>query len=305
MNQLFVSIYQLLQSGQDCTTSLNKLEEAKLTPKEMKSFISLKLRHLIQKGFILQVDEIISTTKLMKRDYWLCVEYYYIRDKIKAREIMRQYIDCIDTNDIDIMISNGWNDLIREWDGTPVVATIESNTSDISKLTRYNFDISSMISIYRKKLSNKYCTIFEKQIENYDVLIDGANISHIGKDFRFNELVKVIQLIERMGLKPCVIIHERHIIKNTFLLRYIVRTPKNNYDDNFLLYGMFRYNKMVVSNDLFRDHVIDLDSSIKCFIDMMTIKYIEGTLHIPQYSKCIQVVDDSIYIPCTGGMYKL
>ena len=65
---------------------------------------------------------------------------------------------------------------------------------------------------------------------------------------------------------------------NNFLQKYIVRTPKNNYDDNFLLYGMFQYNKMIVSNDLFRDHAIDMDNTIKCYIEMMTIQYIDKKL---------------------------
>ena len=53
---------------------------------------------------------------------------------------------------------------------------------------------------------------------------------------------------------------------------------------------IFYYNKMIVSNDLFRDHIN------KCYIDMKLI--------IP-YSKCIQVINSNIYIPTNTGFYLI
>lgn len=304
MNQQFIQLYQLLEKGEDCSSILHKLEQTKLTPKEKKSFLSLKLRYLIKNNRMGEVNSIISTNTLMKRDYWLCVEYYYHYNKTKAYQVMNQYIDCIDTNDIDIMISKGFYELIKKWDGFPVTTSNKSNTSNLSMLSKYQFNVSDMIVLYQKKLKS-YCKSFEEKIKDFDILIDGANISHLGKEFNFNELIRVVKLVEDMGLKPCIILHERHVITQKKLHKYIVRTPKNHYDDNFLLYGMFRYNKMIISNDLFRDHVIDLDSVIKCHIEMMTIKYIDGKLEIPQYSKCIQVIENSIYIPSVDGFYLI
>lgn len=305
MNQYFAQIYQLLQTNQDCSTILQEVEKEQLSPKDMKSFISLKLRFLIKNNMMKQIEELLSTKKLMKRDYWLCIEYYYYNNRHKSVDIMTQYIDCIDTNDIDIMISNKWYDLIERWDGSPVVSNYISNTCNTSMLIKYNFDVSDMVDIYRNKIPPSYCKPFEEKIKKYDILIDGANISHIGKNFNYDELIKVIDLIEEKGLKPGIILHCRHIIKSSRLNKYIVRTPKNNYDDNFLLYGMFRYNKMIISNDMFRDHIVDVSSIVKCYIDMMTITYLGGKLQFPQYSKCIQVIDNSIYVPCNNGIYLI
>ena len=305
-HELFI-IYQYLESNQDCSSNLQKLENAKLTPKEMKSFISLKLRHFIKMNRIDEIEKILLKFILMKRDYWLCVEYYYICNISRATEIMIKYIDSIDSNDIDMLIKNNWTDLIILWDGHPVVSTYKSNTIQDNKLKKYDYDISEIIDIYKKKIPIKFITSFEQKIIDCDVLIDGANISHVGKDFNYSELLKVINILELQHLKPIIILHERHNIKCPILKKYIVFTPKNNYDDNFLLYGMFKYNKMIVSNDLFRDHVVDLNKYIKCYIETMCIKYIENALVIPQYSKCIQVIKELsiIYIPCINGLYKL
>ena len=298
--------YRLLESNQDCSINLQKLENMNLKPKEMKSFISLKLRYLIKINKIDDVEIILSNYILMKRDYWLCIEYYYERNILKAIEIMTKYIDSIDSNDIDMLIKNNWTCLIILWDGHPVVSTHYSNIKQDIELKKYSFDISEMKEIYRKKLPTKMISSFEQQIKDSDILIDGANISHLGKDFNYSELLKVISMLEKQQLKTKVILHERHNITCPILKKYIISTPKNNYDDNFLLYGMFQYNKMIVSNDLFRDH-IGLNKYIKCYIEMMTIKYNEDKIIIPQYSKCIQVNHELsiIYVPCINGFYKI
>ena len=306
-NNLFITIYKNLESNQDCTSLLNTLESLNLSKKEMKSFISLKLRNIIQNNKNLDcIDNIISSHPLMNRDYWLCISYYNNLKKYdKAHDIMLQYIKSISTYDIDIMIQNNMFLFIKMWDGYPVQASIEANTYDYTMLKKYNFDISSMISIYNKKIPSNFINTYNILIQNADVLIDGANISHQSNSFDYNELKIVVKLLEIQNLKPKIILHERHVIKDVFLQKYIIKTPKNNYDDNFLLYGMFQYNKMIVSNDLFRDHMIGMNSMIKCFINMMTIQYIDKNLIIPQYSKCIQVIDNSIYIPTMDGFYLM
>jgi len=309
-NNLFITIYKNLESNQDCTSLLNTLESVNLSKKEMKSYISLKLRNIIQNynsdNNLDCIDNIVSSYPLMNRDYWLCISYYNnIKKYDKAHDIMLQYIKSISTYDIDIMIQNNMFLFIKMWEGFPVQASIEANTYDYTMLKKYNFDISSMISIYNKKIPTNFINIYSILIQDADVLIDGANISHQASSFDYNELKIVVKLLEMQNLKPKIILHERHNIKDIFLQKYIIKTPKNNYDDNFLLYGMFQYNKMVVSNDLFRDHMIGMNSMIKCFINMMTIQYIDKKLIIPQYSKCIQVIHNSIYIPTMDGFYLM
>ena len=302
-NNLFITIHNNIEQNKDCLILFEELEKYNLSEKEIKSLISLKLRYYIKNNMITLVDNIYNNNKLMNRDYWLIIEYYYNMKDDKYREIIDKNIKNLTTYDIDLMIENDYYDLIREWDGFPVISYYESNTSDYTMLKKYNYNIDGMKEIYKNKIPSNYLEKFNNMIKDCDILIDGANISHETTFFNFNVLKNVIQLLEDKNYKPKIILHERHIINNNFLQKYIVRTPKNNYDDNFLLYGMFQYNKMIVSNDLFRDHAIDMDNTIKCYIEMMTIQYIDKKLIIPQYSKCIQVINNSIYIPTKKGFF--
>ena len=64
-------------------------------------------------------------------------------------------------------------------------------------------------------------------------------------------------------------------------------------------------NIMILSNDMFRDHLKNMDEKTKCFVDSMRIRYRNEQFIIPKYSRCIQVIDNNIYIPCKNGFYKL
>ena len=77
-------------------------------------------------------------------------------------------------------------------------------------------------------------------------------------------------------------------------------------DDDYMIYGMLIHNKMVLSNDMFRDHLKDMDLKTKCYVRSMSIKYSNNNLIIPKYSRCIQVIDNEIYIPTNNnGFYKI
>lgn len=299
-------MFKKIDQGIDCSDMISKIEKLNMTPHQKKSYTSLKLRHAIIYNKPDIIVEILSNNTLMKRDYWSIVKYYYnMNDTLNAFDIMFNYINIIDTYDIDMMLDNKWYNLITFWDGYPVVSNYESNTLDTTKLLKYTFETSHLITLYRNKIPKNSILSFENKIKNCDILIDGANIAHVKKTFDYNELIKIINLLETMNLKPIIILHEHHNITNSLLKKYIVRTPKNIYDDNYLLYGMFLYNKMVVSNDLFRDHVIELNVFDKCYINMMTIQYNNNKLQIPQYSKCIQVINKTLYIPCINGIYNI
>ena len=303
-------IHNMLQSNEDCTIILKEVEQIPLSQKEMKSFISLQLRYFIKNKMFDRMEVLLSTNSmLMKRDYWACIEVYINANNInKAIEIMNRYIKMIETDDVDLMIKNKWFELIKHWDGFPVETSKKPNLLDTGIFVKYNYDVSLMALAYKNKISQSFRLHYDKILEHCDVLIDGANISHVKSTFNYSILMQVIKMLEGLHLRPVVIIHERHKIDDVNLARYIVRTPRNNYDDNYFLYGMLQYNKLVVSNDTFRDHIIGMSEIDRlkhiCFFDMMTIKYVDSMLVIPTYSKCIQVINDSIYIPSSDKYYK-
>ena len=324
MNQLFIKLHNMLNLdlNQDLIHStINQLQEYKMKDKEIKSLNSLKLRYAIKYNIIDMIDCIIENNILMKRDYWAII-MFYIDNIVMIDNIFNKYIlPTIDTYDIDTILTTKSDKilfLLNSLDGLPIKTSFKSNITDdmIKELKMYPFDINEMIKVYSEKIDKN---INLNKINSCDILIDGANISHIAKEFNYNNIIIIIKKIEEMKLKPLVILHQRHykyIIQslNKYIIKsfnkYIIYTPYTDYDDNYLLYGMFNYNKMVVSNDTFRDHLLNFDkvnqNIIRCYIDMMTVQYINNILVFPQYSKCIQVVGNNIYIPTeNNGMYRI
>ena len=222
MSQYFQIIYRMLEENEDCSELINKIIPTILSKKEHKSYISLKLRNLLKLPNISyqQIDDIIHNNILMKRDYWSCIEYYINHDSVEiAINYMVQYIKTLDTYDIDYMIANKWDMLIKKWDGYPVETSNNMNVINTSKLKKYYYDMTHMIDIYKNKIKSCDLAKFKAAIIDCNVLIDGANISHIEKDFNYNELLIVIKMLIELGYKPKVVIHERHIIDNSELLQ--------------------------------------------------------------------------------------
>ena len=76
---------------------------------------------------------------------------------------------------------------------------------------------------------------------------------------------------------------------------------------------MILSNKPVITNDCFRDHIFDMfknfdtiDFKVKNYINENIINYTKNKVYKEQrYSKCIQIVENNIYIPTNDGMYKV
>ncbi len=120
---------------------------------------------------------------------------------------------------------------------------------------------------------------------------------------------KIIKQCIKLNIKAKIILHERHQLEQSlfkFLEPYLIRTPTMRNDDDYMIYGMLIHNLMVLSNDMFRDHLKDMDLKTKCYVRSMSIKYSNNHLIIPKYSRCIQVIDNNIYIPSKdNGFYKI
>jgi hypothetical protein len=178
-----------------------------------------------------------------------------------------------------------------------------SNTSDTKELKKYMFDVSKMKDKYFERIKNK--EEIDVLLQDTDVLIDGANMAHLKGSFDFSILSKLIINLTQLKYRPKIILHERHNITDSFIKKYLIRTPIYRNDDDYMIYGMLQYGMMVLSNDMFRDHLKDMDVYTKCYTNSMTMKYYNNTIIIPTHSKCIQVTDDMIYIPCNKGFFKL
>ena len=68
---------------------------------------------------------------------------------------------------------------------------------------------------------------------------------------------------------------------------------------------MIATNSVIISNDIFRDHIFDMfklfeskDNKIKNYISENIISYNKNNISSEKnYSKCIQVISNNVYIP--------
>jgi len=302
------SIHQLklnIDNNLDCEDLINeciiKYNDSK---QNKRGLMTLIIRYNILRNNTIELVKLLYAEDLMQRDYMAFIEYFVDKNN-EYTQYAYSKIEELLPKDIDLMITKNWKELIKKFDGYTVTSTFNTNinSTDLNVLKKYTFDISIMRNRYINRIKKK--EEIDEQLKNVDILIDGANMGHLTGKFDFSILNKLIFYFEQISMRPKIILHERHIIKDKKLEKYIIRTPLYRNDDDYMIYGMLMYNMMVLSNDMFRDHLKNMDGYTKCYVSSMTIKYIKNQIIIPKYSYCIQVIDDDIYIPCINGFYKI
>lgn len=94
--------------------------------------------------------------------------------------------------------------------------------------------------------------------ENYDIIIDGANVGFYNSDkiFSFDDIYFVYKNLVDNNFKPLIVLHNRHFrnIKTPLDLP-IFKTPDRFNDDHFWLFCCFTLNCKLLTNDKMRDHI--------------------------------------------------
>jgi hypothetical protein len=149
----------------------------------------------------------------------------------------------------------------------------------------------------------------------FDTIIDGGSVIHnrYGKITK-NSLYDLINIAKSCE-NPIIVIHERH--KKTFNnmeelfnkhnISYFF-TPRNKNDDIYILWFFLNnIGSFIVSNDKYRDHIFNLEtknkntnSQFNHIISQQTLNFNCTTKWIqpkPIYSKCIQIIDNTIFVP--------
>ena len=301
----------MIDTKDDCDDFIKEcISEFKDSKQNSRGLYTLIIRNSINKKDTETIKEILYNNKtLMRRDYLTTLDYFIKLDtKIYYCDIEYIYnnIDDIETKDVDLMIENNWIDLLKKFDGYSITCSYENNLIDKSKLKKYKFDVSKMRDKYYERIKNK--EEMNILMKDCDVLIDGANMGHLTGKFDFTILPGIIKKFNKLDIKAKIILHERHQLEPKLLeilMPYLIRTPTMRNDDDYMIYGMLIHDLMVLTNDMFRDHLKDMDLKTKCYVRSMSIKYSNNNFIIPKYSRCIQVLDDSIVIPCRNGFYKM
>lgn len=312
MNALY-AFKQRLDNNEPCAELLEQcITEFGSSKKHAKGFFTLILRYYILIDNVDMVIHVLYGNTLMKRDYITCLEYFMMPNYADIHYDVIVYIYSmikeITTTDVDTMIRKNWRDLLKQFDGYPVMCSLKKNVADYSIFTKYDFDVSAMRTKYVDRIERVMAvsgSAFDAQIGSANLLIDGANLSHSKTTFDFSILPHIIIKLQSMGYSPKIILHERHVVKDKNLSPYLIRTPTGRNDDDFMLYGMLKFNTMVLSNDLFRDHLKDMDVWTCCFVQSMTMRYRNDSIIVPLYSKCVQIIGSDIYVPCFNGFYKM
>ena len=130
--------------------------------------------------------------------------------------------------------------------------------------------------------------------ENYDIIIDGANVGFYNSDkiFSFDDIYFVYKNLVENNFKPLIVLHNRHFrnIKTPLDLP-IFKTPDRFNDDHFWLFCCFTINCKLLTNDKMRDHINEtFKGDEKVFEIWKKDNVCKFNIH------CINFVDDYLQI---------
>lgn len=341
MNNLSYSLYNLIENNNhdEIKKLLNDYNLYDLLNTKNNGLISnlIKINILFKNENeilnIINYVESLNDFKLMKRDYINLIKFYNQKNIIdqeslyidKLLNLIKQNPnDGLTTKDIDFIINNNLIFLLKNFNGIFIETSVTSYDTFIpDNLKLYNLPENILLDL---KNSLDKIVPFDVNIVNgftsdFDILVDAGNILHSRNGNVNHKSIKDLSNIVNQVEKPLIVIHERHCDKygrqiyhcpnNKNLPFYI--TPYNYNDDLFILKKFFQKpSSFILTNDRFRDHIFNFTKSknylnqFKHFIKQQTIKYniYNNTIeNKPTYSRCIQIIDDNIFIPHINGQF--
>jgi len=286
---------------------IDKYKLETLIDTKNKGLISL----IFQYGIIIDNTEIIESIKpflSMKRDF-LHLIVYNKQDTINCIDIFKKNInlELFLQKDIEFLIENELYFLLPCLEGMFIKLDIEGSDIYNSKLKKFTLqNTMKYITIFSKKINSKIFKNFNDVISNnYDYIIDAGNILFSQTGQIGSHSIEDLKTVIDTYPNSLIIIHKRHledkrivdIIKGT--LYYA--TPKNINDDIFIILAYLKNQVNIITNDNFKDHTID-DNYLRFHINDILIKYTNDNgkftfKPICEYTECIQVIDDCVYIP--------
>ena len=276
------------------------------------------LSNLLKYYIIIENKELINlllnNNKLMKRDYLLLSQYYYNKNYNITIDIFNK-IDFtkLETKDIDFIIINKMEKLLYLLDGQFISSSINLNTfSDKLKLYYIpEININIYLNLLEKKFSSKILNKlknFKLLVPNITYIIDAGNILYSDCGNITIKSINGLKLILQKLDNLIIIIHEKHFshpLITELISHYdYYLTPYKYYDDIFIIWLFLKfYTKCyIISNDKFEDHMYYLNFNrndknllLQQIINFSIKNY--NLIDIPTYSKCIQIIDNDIYIP--------
>jgi hypothetical protein len=229
--------------------------------------------------------------KLMKRDIFELIKYYYVFNNTKSIYLFIDIFindnniinnNIIETKDLNFIINNQLYKLLIYLNDFYITTTLSNDLNKINNsniiykfINKDDLLINNLLKYFESKISADELKNINEIFTNinYDIILDGGNIIHstngIINDINSCDNIKII--INRLKINnfknPLLIIHKKHIKNFKNILNYLelnkinyYLSPYNYYDDIFILWFFIKSNlsSYVISNDQFSDHLSEI-----------------------------------------------
>jgi len=331
-------LYRSLDDKDICTSLLEKIGIQNIINSKNNGLVSNLLEYYIRYDNNMIVPLIENLIKvefsLMKRDYLKLANFYYHSNYSLAKSIfMNNILSKVNFNsefilsskDIDYMIENRMFHLLEKLENIYITSNLKMNRVIPQNLKlvdmSQNIRDSILLKIESMIPNQKYFLDKNFGMKNFRTIIDGGSVIHNRGGVIRNTSIDDLISITSMCDIPVVVIHERHkktlkTIEQIFVQNKInyYFTPTHFNDDVFILWFFLKNTgSLIVSNDKYRDHIFNLitkgkntNSQFNHILSQQTLQFncIKRWIQDkPNYSNCIQKIDDMLYIPHILGNF--
>lgn len=310
----------LKENDFDAIGELYNEHEEILKISKNKGVVTTMLRFGIRTNNIDLIKSLIPKLS-MKRDYFELMLYF--KSKEINSEIFKKNVnfDTILSDDIKFIIENDMSYLLKFLEGKFIEVDYPHgyypDTTHISLKKFYFQKCEKFLDL----ISSKILRVDKERIlaateTDYDFIIDAGNVLHSRDgDVNIDDLETVVNSFSN----PLIIIHEGHIRRNKRLLNFLQDknhfiTPKNYCDDLFILIAYLKktgrqYTCKIITNDKYTDHTFENnDFRFHVIDDSINYTNIKGVITFSttySFSRCIQVIENDVYIPTKNGFFTV
>lgn len=348
-------LYKYIKSNQIAEAKIlisKGFENNNFSLKDKRGFISLALNFYMTIKNDSDIDNLIILNKknVMKRDLLKYCKYYYDYNFKKANDIFIYLKEnyYLDNSNLDFILENKMFKFLPLLEGKYLYTKLTDNIiEDKSILKQYKFENkikNTTLDLIKNKINFTRIENFCKNIKfENNIIIDAGNLLHCESGIitinSYNILLNAINFLKKCGLKPIIIIHNKHLkiksrgcTKNDRIISiikkirdentsFIFETPYNQNDDLYIIYLALKYQVKVLTEDNFKDHIYNFKSNkldseenlIENYLSDLLVKYKTDISSFEinkndliKATNCIQIINNVIYIPTlNNNFYKV
>lgn len=255
----------------------------------------------------------------MKRDYFELMLHFNSKEINSTLFEKNINFDSILPDDIKFIIENDMSYLLKFLEGKFIEVDYPGYYPDTTyiPLKKYYFD---KCEEYFNLIASKIHKVDKERLlvaldTDYSVIIDAGNVLHSRDgNVNFNDLETVVNSFSN----PLIIIHKRHL-ENKDILKFLQKknhfiTPTNYCDDLFILLAYLkksldRTTCKIITNDKYTDHTFE-NNDFRFHVNDDSVNYtnIKGIITfntIYSFSRCIQVIENDVYVPTKSGFFSI